>query len=78
MTIKQLASERVRIGLTQEEAAERIGCSTKSLCFYENGVRDMSPEFVNAAADLYGCSTDYLYGRTDERLPRVVTERKAS
>ena len=53
--IKPLASERVRLGLTQEEAAERLGCSTKSLCFYENNVRDTPAEIANAAADLYGC-----------------------
>lgn len=78
MTTKPLASERVRLGLTQEEAAERLGCSTKSLCFYENNVRDMPATIANAAADLYGCSTDYLYGRTKERLPKGVgDERKA-
>ena len=75
--IKPLASERVRLGLTQEEAAERLGCSTKSLCFYENNVRDTPAEIANAAADLYGCSTDYLYGRPEDRLPRDVDERKA-
>lgn len=75
--IKPLASERVRLGLTQEEAAERLGCSTKSLCFYENNLRDTPAEIANAAADLYGCSTDYLYGRTEDRLPRDVDERKA-
>lgn len=75
--IKPLASERVRLGLTQEEAAERLGCSTKSLCFYENNVRDTPAKIANAAADLYGCSTDYLYGRTEDRLPRDVDERKA-
>lgn len=77
MEIKPLASERVRVGMTQEEAAARLGCSAKSLCFYENNVRDIPAEVANSAADLYGCSTDYLYGRTDERLPRDVDERKA-
>lgn len=77
MEIKPLASERVRVGMTQEEAAARLGCSVKSLCFYENNVRDIPAEVANSAADLYGCSTDYLYGRTDERLPRDVDERKA-
>ena len=72
LTTKPLASERVRAGMTQEEAALSFGCSVKSLCFYENNVRDLPPEIANAAADLFGCSTDYLYGRTDERLPRTV------
>lgn len=77
LKVKPLASERVRLGLTQEEAAARLGCSVKSLCFYENNVRDTPTDIANAAADLYGCSTDYLYGRTTERLPRNVDGRKA-
>lgn len=72
MTVKTLASERVRAGMNQEEAARALGCSVKSLCFYENNVRDMPADVAKAAADLFGCSTDYLYGRTDERLPRDV------
>lgn len=82
LTTKPLASERVRAGLTQEEAAAALGCSAKSLCFYENDVRPMPPDFVNEAANLFGCSTDYLYKRTDERLPSEVgalrDEREAS
>ena len=77
MTTKPLASERVRAGLTQEEAAARLGCSVKSLCFYENNVRITPSDIANAAADLYGCSTDYIYGRTEERIPKAADERKA-
>lgn len=69
MASRNLAAERVRAGMTQDEAAPKLGCSVKSLSFYERNVRDTPAEVANAAADLYGCSTDYIYGRTDERLP---------
>ncbi len=69
MASRNLASERVRAGMTQDEAAPKLGCSVKSLSFYERNVRDTPAEVANAAADLYGCSTDYIYGRTEERLP---------
>ena len=61
LEIKPLASERVRVGMTQEEAAARLGCSAKSLCFYENHVRDMPAEVANSAADLYGCSKASIF-----------------
>ena len=72
MTNRNLASERVRYGLTQEEAASKFGCTVKSLSLYENGSRMAPSELITAAADLFGCSTDYLLGRTDERLPRAT------
>lgn len=74
MEIKPLASERVRVGMTQSEAADALGCTLKSISIYERGKRRIPPDVVNAAADLFGCSTDYLYGRTDERLPRASQE----
>ena len=70
MRHKNLASERVRIGLSQTELAERLGTSLKSVSLYESGNRAMPPDFLNAAADLFGCSTDYLLDRTPERAVR--------
>lgn len=67
---RNLASERVRIGMSQTKLAEVLGTSLKSVSNYELDKCPMPPDFVNAAADLFGCSTDYLYDRTDDRLPR--------
>lgn len=64
-----LAAERVRHGMNQTELAECLGTSLKTISKYESDAMNMPPEFVMKAADLFGCSTDYLYDRTDERLP---------
>ena len=72
MVNRNLASERVRKGMTQEQAAEYFHCTTKSLSRYETGKQVAPLELIDAAADLFGCSTDYLLGRTDERLPRAT------
>lgn len=70
MIFRNLASERVRIGLSQTQLAEKLNTSLKSISNYENGKVSMPYEIAMAAADLFGCSTDYLYGRTDDRLPK--------
>jgi transcriptional regulator with XRE-family HTH domain len=70
VAIKNLASERVRIGMTQTDLAKKLGTSTKSISLYESDQRTLPPELAIKAADLFGCSIDYLYGRTNDRLPR--------
>lgn len=72
MTNKNLAAERKRAGLSQVECAEKLGCTPKSLSLYENGERTLPADVAIAAADLFGCSTDYLFGRTDDRLMRTA------
>ena len=64
-----LASERTRLGMSQTDLAERFGTTLKTISKYEKSAMSMPPEFVVKAADYFGCSTDYLYDRTDERLP---------
>ena len=73
--MKNLASERIRLGLTQEQLAEKLGTNTRSINHYENGKLLMPPQVLGAAADLFGCSTDYLLGRTNDRLPRTPKAR---
>ena len=69
MKHKNLASERVRIGLSQEELAKKLGVSVSTVHEYEALKRPMATKFVSAAADFFGCSIDYLLDRTDERVP---------
>ena len=66
-----LASERTRLGLNQTELAEKLHTTIASISKYEKNPRLMPTDFVIEAADLFGCSTDYLYDRTDERLPNT-------
>lgn len=68
MKHKNLASERVRIGMSQEELANELGLSTGTIHEYETFKRPMSLDFVANAADFFGCSIDYLLDRTDERI----------
>ena len=65
---KNLASERVRVGLSQSELADKLSVSTTTIHEYENFKRPMTTDFVIDASDFFGCSIDYLLDRTDERM----------
>ena len=51
--------------LKQSEVAERIGTTQQYYSNYETGKYEFPSRFVSKLADLYGVSTDYIYGRTD-------------
>lgn len=65
-----IASERVRSGLTQAALSEEIGVSVASIKSWEAGRRKPNADALVKMADLFGCSADYLLGRSNERLPK--------
>ena len=72
MLHKNLASERVRLGLSQDELAKELKVSITTVHEYESFKRPMSIEFATKAADFFGCTVDYLLDRTDERVSTTV------
>lgn len=72
MSHRNLASERIRVGMNQTECAESLGVSLKLLAKYESDAGSMPADFVKRAADFFGCSADYLLDMTDDRLPKLI------
>ena len=69
MTTNNIASERIRLGLKQSELGERLGVSTNSVCQWELGAIIKSTNLIHLAK-IFGCSTDYLLGLSNERLAK--------
>lgn len=67
MTYYNLKAERQRIGMQQGELAEILECSTSSIYAWEKDISNMPSSKLSKAADMFGCSTDYLLGKTDDR-----------
>ena len=65
--MRNIASERVRICLTQEGLADHLGVTRQTVLRWENGKTNPPTSAVYMMANLFGCSTDYLLGITDER-----------
>ena len=64
---KRLRDARMRSGITQQQSADHIGVSLRVYQNYEQDTR--RPKYENLAdlAILFGVSTDWLLGLTDER-----------
>lgn len=54
--------------LTQGDLAKMLGLSTNAYQSYERGVSEPNCKALSTLADFYGVTTDYLLGRTDEKL----------
>ncbi len=63
-----IASERVRLGLSQETLAVKLGVSRDSVKDWESGETAIRSTMLIRMADLFDCSLDYLMARSDERL----------
>lgn len=68
----EILSKRLRLlrkerGMRQEDTAAALGLSTNGYQRYELNVRDPDAPVIVAMAELFGVSTDYLLGRSDER-----------
>lgn len=60
--LKQL---RKKSGLTQKQLAAQISMSERGIQNYEMGIREPQSTVLISLADYFGCSVDYLLGRTD-------------
>ena len=64
--IRNLREDR---DLKQEDLAIFLNCTQACYSNYENGKRDIPTEVLEALADFYDVSVDYLLGRTNRKEP---------
>lgn len=62
-----IRSERARLGLSQKELAERLGVDESTVNRWEKDIGPMSVKFLREMSELFGCTTDYIVGRSQER-----------
>ena len=68
-----IASERVRKNLRQTDLADRLEVSIATITNWETGKVDIPGTKIAAMATLFGCSTDYILGLSNERINRNTT-----
>ena len=60
--------------MSTTEVADAIGIKPRTYLSYETGEREPNLSVINAIADFYGVSTDYLLGR-EPKTPKRMTPR---
>lgn len=67
----RLRELREKFGYTQDYVAEAINISRITYVRYENDMRNVRGPELQALADLYHVTVDYILGREDEKQPTV-------
>jgi len=62
---EHLRTLRLSKGITQKQLGEAIGASERGIQNYELNARKPNYEMLQALADYFDCSIDYLTGRSD-------------
>lgn len=70
---QRIKDERDKLGLKQGELAKKIGKSVSNISGYEIGDRIPPAEVLSMLSDIFGCSVDYLLGKTDYRNAQLFT-----
>ncbi|MFV0239535.1 MAG: helix-turn-helix domain-containing protein [Lacrimispora sphenoides] len=76
--MNRIATERKKLNITQEELAEKLNLSQKSISKYETGARNPSYDTLTQIAKFFNVSTDYLLGLANERMQYGFTTRSES
>ncbi|MBR4703301.1 MAG: helix-turn-helix transcriptional regulator [Oscillospiraceae bacterium] len=70
----QIRAHRRRLGLTQEQLAEKLAASPQAVSRWENGVTYPDIEMLPVLASFFGTSVDALLGRPEEEKERYCRE----
>lgn len=65
VSVNRIKELRIKESMTQTELAQRLRIARTAVSKYELGQLDMGTETVCALCDVFGCSADYLLGRSD-------------
>lgn len=67
--LRELRQER---GWTQIQLGDKIGAAKSTISEYENDKHQLDPATICTLCDLFGCTADYLLGRSATPLPAIT------
>ena len=65
---------RVSIGLSQRDLGLSLNCTDVTISRYETGQRDIDSRTICKLCEIFGCSADYLLGRSALPTPELSEE----
>ena len=73
--MNRLRALRQSKGWTQAQLGKRLDLAKTTISGYEKEEHYLDPPTINKVCDLFGCTADYLLGRSDTSVPSVTPEQ---
>ena len=73
--MNRLRDLRQSRGWTQAQLGKRLDLAKTTISGYEKEDHYLDPPTIHKICDLFGCTSDYLLGRSDSQLPAVTSEQ---
>ena len=68
---------RKAMGWTQSQLGKKINASKSTVSEYESERHQLDPALICTLCDIFGCTADYLLGRSDVRRTSITPEQDA-
>ena len=65
---------RLSRSMSQSQLGTAIGTVRSAISMYELEQRQLDPATIHALCDLFGCTADYLLGRSDIKKPELTDD----
>lgn len=66
---------RTAAGWTQAQLGKKIGAAKSTISGYESEERQLTPALIHTLCDLFGCTADYLLGRSQTLQPAITDQQ---
>lgn len=74
--VNRIKDLRVSKGWTQDQLGEKVGCSGVAIGRYERALRDLDVATICRLCEIFGCTADYLLGRSPLQSPELSPEEE--
>ena len=69
--VNKIRDLRASRGLKQSDLAKMLNCSHTAISNYETGFRDIDSVTICRLCEIFGCTADYLLGRSELPTPEI-------
>jgi transcriptional regulator with XRE-family HTH domain len=75
---ERIKTQRIKLGILQQDLADRLGVSKQTVSHWETGQRNPEADTIKKLADIFNVSSDYLLCRSEtiNNIDSLSTEEK--
>jgi len=72
--VNRIKDLRQKEKMKQSDLAVILNCTATAISNYETGYRSLDVETIHKLCDIFGCTADYLLGRSEQTAPDLTDE----